>query len=109
MLNVELAATQEQKMRGLMYREYIEESAGMLFLYSPPRNVSMWMKDTYIPLDMLFISEEGVVLEIHHNASPLSLTPITHAKPAAAVLEIAGGAAKRLGVVEGSRVEWHIE
>ncbi len=101
---VELAATSEQRAQGLMYRERLPADAGMLFLYPAARPVSMWMKNTLIPLDMLFIGDDGRILHIAERAIPGSTATISSMHPARAVLELNGGTAARLKIQVGDRV-----
>lgn len=101
-ITVELAATDADRARGLMHREHLPASAGMLFLYDSPQPVAFWMKNTLIPLDMLFVDARGVVTRVHHQARPHDLTAIEGGDGIVAVLEINGGLAKRLGLGEGS-------
>lgn len=102
---VELAETAEQQERGLMYRRNLATGAGMLFDFGEPRVITMWMENTYIPLDMLFIDEGGVVAGISRNTKPLSRTIISSRIPVRAVLEINAGAAAHLGIRPGDRVD----
>jgi acetoin utilization protein AcuC len=102
--DIELAASPQQQSQGLMYRQNLAADAGMLFLYRPAREVSMWMKNTLIPLDMLFIAEDGIVVKIAERTVPLSLTTISSGERVRAVLEINGGMASRLGIRPGDRV-----
>jgi hypothetical protein len=97
------AARQEQ---GLMFVRDLPASQGMLFPLTKPRQMSMWMKNTYIELDMVFVGENGAIDQIIEHAKPLSLETLTSTKPVKAVLEIKGGEASRLGLKEGDRVEW---
>jgi uncharacterized membrane protein (UPF0127 family) len=101
---VELAVTSEQRQQGLMFRERLPADAGMLFLYPAARSVSMWMKNTLIPLDMLFISDDGRILHIAERAIPGSTATISSLQPARAVLELNGGTAARLKIQVGDRV-----
>ncbi len=101
---IELAETTAQHARGLMFRTDLAADAGMLFAYPSARHVSMWMKNTLVPLDMLFIAEDGAVVRIARWATPLSLEPIPSLAPVLAVLELPGGAADRLGLEAGDRV-----
>ena len=100
---VELAETREHMMRGLMFRTDLADDAGMLFDYPRPQPVSMWMKNTLIPLDMLFIDENGVIVRIARWTVPLSLEPIPSGAPVRAVLELKGGVTERLGIAAGDR------
>ncbi|WP_255743714.1 DUF192 domain-containing protein [Aliiroseovarius sediminis] len=99
---VEIADDDSERARGLMHRETMPATHGMLFLYDRPREVSFWMKNTLIPLDMLFLRADGTVARIHHNAVPHDLTPIPGGTDILAVLEVNGGIAKRFGIDAGS-------
>jgi len=101
---VELARTADEQAQGLMYRKSMAADAGMLFVYAQPREAGFWMKNTYLPLDMLFIEPDGRIERIHANAEPLSTAPIDGPVKTKAVLEINGGAAARLGIRPGDRV-----
>lgn len=101
---VELATTAEQQMRGLMFRETMAANAGMLFIYPEERLITMWMKNTILPLDMVFADARGVVVSVHANAVPFSEDVISSRFPAMAVLEINGGLAAKLGIREGDRL-----
>lgn len=101
---VELAVTQEQQARGLMFREELAEDAGMLFLHPSDRVITMWMRNTLIPLDMLFLDRRGKIVRVAERAVPLSETTISSGRPARAVLEVPGGTARRLGIRSGDRV-----
>lgn len=101
---VELAIRPEDQARGLMERPSLPERAGMLFDFGQERIVSFWMKNTLISLDMLFIAKDGRIVEMAERRVPLSLTPISSAIPARAVLEINGGLAERLGIHAGDHV-----
>ncbi len=101
---VELAATPQERARGLMHRESLPQSRGMLFLYPEPGAVGFWMKNTLIPLDMIFLDEAGRVVKVHHEARPHDKTLIRGGRNVKAVLEINGGLARRLGIVEGSEM-----
>ena len=102
---VELAETDEQRMQGLMFRESLALDKGMLFLYPADRIPQMWMRNTPIPLDMLFLSGDGEVLATANNAVPYSEAIISPGIPAAAVLELNGEAIEVLGIEPGDRVE----
>ncbi|WP_244513408.1 DUF192 domain-containing protein [Devosia insulae] len=101
---VEVVDTPETRAKGLMYREALAPDAGMLFDFKETREVSFWMSNTLIPLDMVFITAEGLVANVHANARPLDLTSIPSDGPVMFVLEIAGGRAKELGIAAGDRV-----
>lgn len=101
---VEIARTEEQQARGLMYRSSMPQDHGMLFLFPDEIDHRFWMKNTYIPLDMIFIAADGRVAGIHPNATPLSEVPISVEKPAKWVLEVNGGWAEKHGVAAGDAV-----
>lgn len=103
-LDVEIARTQGELQKGLMYREQVPPKTGMLFLYEMPHILRMWMKNTYVPLDMLFVNPKGIILHIHSYAEPLSLKTIASPTQAKAVLEIGGGQAKTLNLCVGDRL-----
>ena len=105
---VEVAHTPAQLAQGLMHRTELAEDAGMLFLFPKDERVSMWMKDTLISLDMLFIDSNGRVVDIAQQTQPLSLELITAARPARAVLEVRAGTVQRLGLQANDRVEWRL-
>ncbi|MCG8360079.1 MAG: DUF192 domain-containing protein [Kiloniellales bacterium] len=101
---VELALTQEQQAQGLMFRRTLAENAGMLFVYKPAREISMWMKNTMIPLDMLFIASDGQIVKIVERTVPLSEKIVESDQRVQAVLELNAGTASRLGIKPGDRV-----
>ncbi len=103
---VEVARTPEQQAQGLMNRESLGPDRGMIFPYDPPVAASFWMKNTLIPLDMIFIRADGIIARIEANTVPLSLDPVAAGEPVAAVLELAGGRSAELGITPGARVEW---
>jgi uncharacterized membrane protein (UPF0127 family) len=102
---VEVAATAEQQERGLMFRKEIAPDRGMIFPYDPPQEVSFWMKNTLIPLDIIFIRSDGTIARIA-NAQAMDITPLPSGEPIALVLEIGAGRAKQLGIKEGDTVTW---
>jgi uncharacterized protein len=102
--DVWLADSPGRQAQGLMFVRDLPDLRGMLFIHEQPKEISMWMKNTYIPLDMVFISEHGRIQQIIEQATPHSLAIIRSDKPARAVLEIAGGEARRLGLHPGQRV-----
>lgn len=102
--SVELAVTPEERAQGLMHRDVLPRSAGMLFVYPEPQRVAFWMKNTLIPLDLLFIDPTGTVRHIHHRAIPGDLTPLEGGDGILAVLEINGGLAKGLGITPGTQL-----
>ncbi len=101
---VEVAKTDIQRAQGLMFRTFLPEKSGMVFLYSPPKIVNMWMKNTLIPLDMVFVNENGEIIHIHHNAIPEDLTSISSEYPVSYVIEINGGEIEKYGIRKGDRV-----
>ena len=101
---VEVAKTEQERATGLMYRKELPEGRGMLFDFSPEQQVSMWMKNTFIPLDMIFIRSDGRILRIAENTEPHSEKIISSGGVAKAVLEVIGGTAKKYGIVPGDRV-----
>jgi uncharacterized protein len=102
---VELALNDSERSRGLMYREKLGPYDGMLFDFHQDAPVSFWMKNTLIPLDMLFIAGDGTIKHIHANATPLSTDAIPSQFPVRAVLEINGGSARLLGIKPGDKVK----
>jgi hypothetical protein len=101
---IEVATTEEEKTTGLMYRKELADGRGMLFDFSPEQEVSMWMKNTYIPLDMIFIRADGRILRIAENTEPQSTKIIPSMGLAKGVLEVIGGTAKKYGIAPGDRV-----
>lgn len=101
---VEIADTEESRARGLMHRTDLPMGAGMLFIYDEPRRASFWMRNTLIPLDMLFADPRGRITRIHHEAQPHDETPIDGGDGVLMVLEINGGLAARLGITESSEL-----
>jgi uncharacterized protein len=103
---VEVARTPEQQAQGLMYRQSLAANSGMIFPRDPPGDASFWMKNTLIPLDIIFIRTDGTIARIADNAVPMSLEPIPSLEPVGAVLEIAGGRAAQLGIKPNDKVSW---
>jgi uncharacterized membrane protein (UPF0127 family) len=101
---VEFAQTDEQRTIGLMFRASVPDGQGMLFDFRSEQEVGMWMKNTLIPLDMLFIRSDGRIHRIAENTEPHSLRTIASFGPVRAVLELAGGSARRLGIAPGDVV-----
>lgn len=102
--SVELADDPQEKARGLMFREYLGQDRGMLFVYPANTQINMWMKNTLIPLDMIFIDSESRIRNIAENTEPLSEDTISSDGRVQAVLEVPGGTAARLGIAPGDRV-----
>jgi uncharacterized membrane protein (UPF0127 family) len=101
---VELAVTNEQRERGLMFRRSLPEGQGMLFKFEPEQVINMWMHNTYIPLDMIFIRRDGRILRIAENTKPESDDIISSGGSARGVLEVIGGTARKLGLAPGDKV-----
>lgn len=102
---VEVAKTDEQRARGLMFRKFMPQDRGMLFDFKTEQPVMMWMRNTYIPLDMVFIARDGRVINVAENTEPLSERTIASAAPAFAVLELNAGVAQKIGLKSGHRIE----
>lgn len=103
--NVELAITPEERSRGLMFRTDMADDTGMLFDFGGPSDISMWMKNTFISLDMLFIDSDGTIVGIEKRTVPQSQTIIPSPKPVRFVLELNGGSSDRMGFEVGEKVE----
>ncbi|TVV73717.1 DUF192 domain-containing protein [Sphingomonas solaris] len=103
---IEVARTPGEQEHGLMFRERLDPDGGMIFPFSPPRPASFWMRNTVIPLDLIFIRADGRIARIAADAKPYSLDLIESGEPVAAVLEIAGGRAAELGIAAGDIVRW---
>jgi uncharacterized membrane protein (UPF0127 family) len=104
-IDVEITESNEEKARGLMFRTKLSDQEGMLFFYDTSQDITMWMRNTYIPLDMVFIRADGVVHHIEARTEPLSENIISSRGRVVACLELAGGAAERLGLKPGDRVD----
>jgi uncharacterized membrane protein (UPF0127 family) len=103
--SVELANTPESRARGLMYRRSMPDDHGMLFDFGRVDMVSMWMRNTYIPLDMLFVRADGSIARIARDTEPLSERPISSGEPVLSVFEINAGISDRLGIAAGDRID----
>jgi len=101
---VEVADDAAERARGLMFREKLPVSSGMLFVYERPQHVSFWMENTLIPLDMIFADASGRVTKVHENAVPRDRTPIPGEGDVLVVLEINGGLARAIGIAEGAEL-----
>jgi len=101
---VEIADDVAERAQGLMHRAKLPASAGMLFIYESPQAASFWMRNTLLPLDMIFIDPTGTVTKVHANARPLDETPIPGGDGVLMVLEINGGLARRIGIVPGAEL-----
>ncbi len=102
--DIELALTPEQQSQGLMFRRQLAADAGMLFYHQRDRVVSMWMRNTFVPLDMLFVAADGRIVHIAERTVPQSLATITAGRPVRAVLEVNAGTARRLAIKPGDRL-----
>ena len=103
-ISVEVAETERQKAIGLMFRKFLSPDKGMLFPYPQPQELTMWMRNTYIPLDMLFIKADGTIHRIAQNTEPFSEEVVASKGDVTAVLELAGGVTKSLGIKPGDKV-----
>jgi len=103
---VEVAQSPQEQELGLMNRSTMAPDHGMIFPHDPPRAASFWMKNTLIPLDMIFIRPDGTISSIAENTVPMSLEPVSSLEPVGAVLEINGGRSAELGIKAGDKVEW---
>lgn len=103
---LELARSPQEMQRGLMFRKELDENAGMLFIYEKDGDHHFWMKNTYLPLDMLFISADGQVLGIVENAEPLSLESLSVGVPSRYVLELNAGYCRRHAIHVGSKMRF---
>ena len=104
--HVEVAASPEEQAKGLMFRTELGADEGMIFPRNPPSQASFWMKNTVIPLDIIFIGTDGLISNIAAETVPYSLDPVTSDGLASAVLELAGGRAAQLGIHAGDRVKY---
>lgn len=101
---VEIARTEEEKATGLMYRKELPDGRGMLFDFSPEQSITMWMKNTFVSLDMIFIRSDGRILRIAENTEPQSTRVIPSGGPAKGVLEVVAGTARKYGIAPGDQV-----
>lgn len=107
-IHAEVASTAAQQAQGLMFRKALAPDAGMLFPTVPARPASFWMKNTPLPLDIIFIRADGTIARIAERTTPYSLDPIDSGEPVAAVLEIAGGGSRALGLAPDDKVSWQL-
>ena len=103
--SVEVARSLAQQQAGLMFRRTLADDRGMIFPYDPPQHVAFWMRNTLIPLDMVFIRADGTIARIA-TAKPLDETPVLSGDTVVAVLEIRGGRSAQLGIRAGDKVDW---
>ena len=104
-VTVEIVADDASRTRGLMYRERLDDGHGMLFVFDDETDRSFWMKNTLIPLDIIFIGGDRTIVGVRANTTPLSLARVSVGRPSKWVLEVAGGYAARAGIATGNRVE----
>ncbi len=105
-LDIEIAEVPEERQQGLMYRKSMSDKQGMLFLFEYPEEQSFWMRNTYIPLDIIYISDKMEIVSIQKNAAPQNDNPLPSGKPAQYVLEINGGLSDKLGLKPGYKAAW---
>lgn len=103
---VEVARTSMQQAKGLMFRTELPDNAGMIFPFPEPRVASFWMKNTVIPLDIIFVRDNGKIESIAANTVPYSTAPVASGEPVTAVLELRGGLAAEMGIAAGDKVIW---
>jgi len=103
---VEVARTTTEQAKGLMFRTELPDNAGMVFPFPDLRIASFWMKNTVIPLDIIFVRADGTIESIADNTVPYSTTPVASGEPVRAVLELRGGLAAELGIAAGDKVSW---
>lgn len=103
---VEVARTPQERARGLMFRESLAADAGMIFLFDEDEDHSFWMKNTKIPLDMIFIDSTGLIVGVVENAEPFTLSSRSVGQPSRYVLEVAGGTCRREGIAVGHRLRF---
>lgn len=106
--DIELAQTPQERSRGLMFRDHLPNRAGMLFVFDPPQPVAFWMKNTLIPLDMIFTDRSGTVTHVHEGAIPGDLTPIEGGDSVYTVLEINAGLAARYAIRPGTQLRHEV-
>lgn len=103
---VEIAGTSMEQAKGLMFRTELADNAGMLFPFPQPKVASFWMKNTVIPLDIIFVRTNGTIESIAENTIPYSTAPVAAGEPVGAVLELRGGLTAELGIAAGDKVVW---
>ncbi|MEG8946562.1 DUF192 domain-containing protein [Rosettibacter firmus] len=105
-LNIEIADDDEQRMTGLMFRDKMEENQGMLFIFPYEAQQSFWMKNTFIPLDMIFVNSKMEIVKIHKNTTPFSEQSYSSGQPAQYVVEVNAGYTDKYGIKEGDKIVW---
>lgn len=106
LITVEVASNAQEQAFGLMFRRSLAPDAGMIFLFPNDKEITMWMKNTFIPLDMIFVTHDGIVSRIEENTEPMSERVISSGSPARVVIEMTGGSAARLGIKPGDKIEY---
>ncbi len=106
MIQIEIADNDAARAQGLMWRKYMPEDDGMLFIFDTQQPLDFWMKNTYIPLDMVFADKSGRIVSVYPEATPLSEASITSGQPAEYVVEVNGGFCARFGISAGDRIEF---
>lgn len=108
-IDIEIAENDEERSRGLMYRKSMDDSKGMLFIFENEKPESFWMKNTIIPLDIMFVNSKREIVKIHKNTTPFSENSLPSVKPAIYVVEVAGGYTDRYGIKEGDLIRYSRE
>ncbi len=103
---IEIADREEERIQGLMNRYFLPDTGGMLFVFEAPRQLSFWMKDTYLPLDIIFIDDNQNIIEIRENMAPLNTMPIWSRSPARYALEVNAWFCRQRGIKEGDKICW---
>jgi uncharacterized membrane protein (UPF0127 family) len=103
---IEVARTTAQQAKGLMFRKELADNTGMIFPFPEPRIASFWMKNTVIPLDIIFVRADGTIESIAANTIPYSTVPVSSGEPVIAVLELRGGLTAEMGITSGDKVVW---
>ncbi|HQT91438.1 MAG TPA: DUF192 domain-containing protein [Candidatus Kryptobacter bacterium] len=106
LIQIQIADNDEERAQGLMWRKFMPEDDGMLFIFGDEEPLTFWMKNTYIPLDMVFADKSGNIVSIYSEATPLSEASIPSGKPAEYVVEVNGGFCARYGVTPGDKIEY---
>lgn len=107
-IDIELADTQEKRVRGLMFREHLGENQGMLFVFPEETYQAFWMKNTVIPLDMIFVNKKKIIVNIHKNTTPYSEQTYPSSAPAIYVIEVNAGFTDKYGIKPGDKISWRI-
>ena len=108
-IEIEIADNGPERQQGLMYRRSMDEAKGMLFIFQTEELQGFWMKNTYIPLDIMFVNKDKEIVKIHKNTTPFSETDLPSGKPAIYVVETVGGFADKYGLKEGDKIEFNYQ